>query len=176
LARARFIRHMVVEQAGCGVEQYVLRGGGLDTFAQRRTEIASRLRLFEVDQPGPQAWKRQRLIELDFGIPEWLGLVPVDFEVDNSWWARLKIAGFDPDQPAVVASTGVSMFLMKDATAATLHQVAVLAPGSALAMTFLLPLALADPEARPGLQSAEKGREGRPTPIPRCASCHTRSR
>jgi hypothetical protein len=51
---------------------------GLDTFAQRRPEIASRLRVFEVDQPGPQAWKRRRLIDLGFGIPEWLRLVAVD--------------------------------------------------------------------------------------------------
>jgi methyltransferase (TIGR00027 family) len=121
VARARFIEDMIVEQAGCGVEQHVILGAGLDTFAQRRPEIASKLRLFEVDQSGPQTWKRQRLIELGFGIPEWLRLVPVDFEAGNSWWERLKIAGFDPDRPAVVASAGVSMYLTKDAISATLR-------------------------------------------------------
>ena len=80
VARARFIEDLVVEQAGRGVGQYVILGAGLDSFAQRRPEIASGLRIFEVDRPGPQAWKRQRLIELGFGIPEWLRLVPVDFE------------------------------------------------------------------------------------------------
>ena len=80
VARARFIEDLVTEQAGEGVAQYVILGAGLDTFAQRRPEIASRLRVFEVDQPGPQAWKRQRLIDLGFGIPEWLRLVSVDFE------------------------------------------------------------------------------------------------
>jgi methyltransferase (TIGR00027 family) len=79
VARARFIEDLVTEQAGDGVAQYVILGAGLDTFAQRRPEIASRLRVFEVDQPGPQAWKRQRLIDLGFGIPEWLRLVsPVE--------------------------------------------------------------------------------------------------
>jgi len=165
VARARFIEDMVVEQAGRGVGQYVILGAGLDTFAQRRPEIASKLRLFEVDQPGPQAWKRQRLIELGFGIPEWLRLVPVDFEAGNSWWERLKVAGFDPDLPAVVASAGVSMYLTKDAIAATLRQVAVLAPGSMFAMTFLLPLTLADRDARPGLQFAEKGARVQGTPF-----------
>src|SRR5438067_1852287 len=63
----------------------VILGAGLDTFAQRRPEIASRLRVFEVDQPGPQAWKRQRLIELGFGIPSLLYLVPVDFEAGDAW-------------------------------------------------------------------------------------------
>ena len=165
VARARFIEDLVVEQAGRGVGQYVILGAGLDTFAQRRPEIASRLRVFEVDQPGPQAWKRQRLIELGFGIPEWLRLVPVDFEAGDAWWERLAAAGFDAGQPAVVASTGVSMYLTKDAIAATLRQVAALAPGSTLAMTFLLPLELADPEVRPGLQLAEKGARASGTPF-----------
>jgi methyltransferase (TIGR00027 family) len=55
VARARFIEDLVTEQAGHGVVQYVILGAGLDTFAQRRPEIASHLRVFEVDQPGPQA-------------------------------------------------------------------------------------------------------------------------
>jgi methyltransferase (TIGR00027 family) len=165
VARARFIEDLVVEQAGRGVSQYVILGAGLDTFAQRRPEIASRLQLFEVDQPGPQAWKRQRLRELGFGIPEWLRLVPVDFEAGGSWWERLKTSGFDAGQPAVVASTGVSMYLTKDAIAATLRQVVALARGSTLAMTFLLPLELAEPEVRPGLQMAEKGARASGTPF-----------
>jgi methyltransferase (TIGR00027 family) len=165
VARARFIEDLVVEQAGDGVRQYVILGAGLDTFAQRRPEIASGLRIFEVDQPGPQAWKRQRLIELGFGIPEWLRLVPVDFEADASWWERLAAAGFDASRPAVVASAGVSMYLTKDAIAAMLRQIAALGPGSTLAMTFLLPLELADPEVRPGLQLAEKGARASGTPF-----------
>jgi methyltransferase (TIGR00027 family) len=165
VARARFIEDLVAEQAGRGISQYVILGAGLDTFAQRRPEIASHLRIFEVDQPGPQAWKRQRLIELGFGIPDWLQLVPVDFEADESWWEQLKAAGFDQGQPAVVASTGVSMYLTKDAIAATLRQMAALAPGSKFAMTFLLPLELMDPEIRPGFEMAAKGARASGTPF-----------
>ncbi len=98
VARARFIEDLVVEQAGHGVGQYVILGAGLDTFAQRRPEIASRLLVFEADQPGPQIWKQQRLIELGYGIPEWLRLVPVDFEAGDDWWQRLAAAGFDASQ------------------------------------------------------------------------------
>src|SRR5712691_4081043 len=165
VARARFIEDLVVEQAGRGVSQYVILGAGLDSFAQRRPEIASSLKVFEVDQPGPQAWKRQRLIELGFGMPEWLRLVPVDFEAGGSWWERLAASGFDASRPAVVASTGVSMYLTKDAIAATLRQVAVLAPGSTLAMTFILPLEFAEPEERPGREAAEKGARASGTPF-----------
>src|SRR2546428_8415754 len=86
VARARFIEDLVTEQAGHGVAQYVILGAGLDTFAQRRPEIASGLRVFEVDQPGPQAWKRQRLIELGFGIPEWLGLRAGGFAGGGGRW------------------------------------------------------------------------------------------
>jgi methyltransferase (TIGR00027 family) len=145
VARARFIEDLVTEQADHGVGQYVLLGAGLDTFAQRRPEIASRITVFEVDQPGPQAWKRQRLVELGFGIPEWLRLVPVDFET-TSWWDGLLANGFDADSPAVVASLGVSMYLTREATAATLRQSATLAPGSTLAMTFMQPLELVGPD------------------------------
>jgi methyltransferase (TIGR00027 family) len=145
VARARFIEDLVVEQARQGVAQYVLLGAGLDTFAQRRTEIASRIIVFEVDQPGPQAWKRQRLMELGFGVPEWLRLVPVDFET-TFWWDGLLANGFEVTKPAVVASLGVSMYLTRAATAATLHQSAALAPGSTVAMTFMQPVELVDPE------------------------------
>lgn len=165
VARARFIEDLVVEQADRGVGQYVILGAGLDTFAQRRPDIASRLRVFEVDQPGPQAWKRQRLIELGYGVPDWLRLVPVDFEAGWAWWERLVAAGFEAGQPAVVASTGVSMYLTRDAVAATLRQIAMLAPGSTLVMSFLLPFELADPAVRPGLQAAERGARESGTPF-----------
>jgi methyltransferase (TIGR00027 family) len=79
VARGRFIEDLVVEQTRRRLSQYVILGAGLDSFAQRRPEIASRLKVFEIDQSGPQAWKRQRLIELGFGVPDWLRFVPVDF-------------------------------------------------------------------------------------------------
>ena len=165
VARARFIEDLVVEQAGRGLSQYVILGAGLDSFAQRRPEIASPMRIFEVDQPGPQAWKRERLTELGFGVPDWLRLVPVNFEQNGSWWRELAVAGFDPGRPAVVASTGVSMYLSKDATAATLRQLAGLAPGSTLAMTFLLPRDLLDDADRAGLQAADQGARASGTPF-----------
>ena len=121
--------------------------------------------VFEVDRPGPQAWKRQRLVDLGFGIPSFLRLVPVDFEAGDTWWERLAEAGFDPNRPAVIASTGVSMYLTKEAIAATLRQVAALAPGSTLAMSFMLPIELADPEVRPAIERAADGARASGTPF-----------
>lgn len=165
VSRARYIEDLIAEQASRGVAQYVLLGAGLDTFAQRRPEIASRLRVFEVDRPAPQAWKRQRLIELDLGVPEWLRLVPVDFEAGRSWWEELTTAGFDSGQQAVVASTGVSMYLTKEANEATLREIASFAPGSTLVMSFLLPQELLEERDRPGLQMAARGARASGTPF-----------
>jgi methyltransferase (TIGR00027 family) len=165
LARSRFIEDRIVEQAGRGVGQYVILGAGLDSFAQRRPDIASGLVVFEVDKPEPQIWKKDRLNELGFGIPDWLKLVPVDFEAGDDWFAGLTRAGFDVSKPAVIASAGVSMYLTKDAVAATLRRIARLAPGSTLVMSFLLPFVLAATAVRPGIEGAERGARAAGTPF-----------
>jgi methyltransferase (TIGR00027 family) len=143
----------------------VLLGAGIDTFTQRRPELASRLHVYEIDQAGPQAWKRERLAALGYAERDRLHFVPVDFEAGGSWWDGLAAAGFDAEQPAVVASTGVSMYLTTDATAATLRQVAALPAGSTLAMTFLLPTELLDEGDRPGFEAAMEGARRSGTPF-----------
>jgi methyltransferase (TIGR00027 family) len=164
VARARFIEDLVTEQVAQDVTQYVLLGAGLDTFAQRRLQLASRMQIFEVDQPGPQAWKRRRLDELGLGVPPWLHLVPVDFETEI-WWERLVQAGFDAARPAVVAVTGVTMYLTREAIAAMLRQVATLVRGSTLAMTFLLPPDLVDPVERAPYEAVIAAARGSGTPF-----------
>jgi methyltransferase (TIGR00027 family) len=165
LARARFIEDLVEEQAARGVDQYVILGAGLDAFAQRRPELASRMRVFEIDQPGPQAWKRQRLVDLGFGISSHLKLVPVDFEAGDAWWERLATAGFDATQPAVVASAGVSMYLTRDAIMDTMRHAAALAPGSTFAMTFMLPIEMLGADIRTGVERAAAGAKTSGTPF-----------
>jgi len=140
VGRARFIEDLVEEHVKQGVSQYIILGAGLDTFAQRRVDLTPRLHVFEIDQPATQAWKQKRLIETGFTIPDWLHFVPVDFEAGQSWWDQLIASRFDRHKPAVVVSTGVSMYLTREANVATLEQVASLAPGSTFAMTFMLSL------------------------------------
>jgi len=165
VARARLIEDLVLEQLAHGVRQYVLLGAGLDTFVQRRPEIASRLRVFEIDRPDTQAWKRQRLVETGCSIPDGLKLVPVDFEAGGSWRQELVAAGFDAGRPAVVTSTGVSMYLTREAIMTLLREVAGLAPGSTFALSFLLPLEMAEPAVRTGMEMAEKGARASGTPF-----------
>lgn len=165
VGRARFIEDLVIEAAGRGTSQYVLLGAGLDTFAQRRPEIAQGLRVFEVDRPGPQVWKQRRLRELGLGVPPWLRFVPVDFEVGASWREQLAKAGFEAEAPAVVTSTGVSMYLTRDANYQTLREAAALEPGSTFAMSFLVPMDRAEASARPGLEQSAKGARASGTPF-----------
>jgi methyltransferase (TIGR00027 family) len=146
--RARFIEDLVEEEVKKGVFQYVILGAGLDTFAQRRPELASKMQVFEVDQPGPQAWKQKRLEDLGYGASEGLHFVPVDFEAGQSWWDELLKAGFDQTKPAIIVSTGVSMYLSREANLATFRQIAKLAHGSVFAMTFMLALDLMSPQER----------------------------
>ena len=161
VARTRFVEDLLVEG---DATQYVLLGAGLDTFAQRHAADAGRVHVFEVDQPGPQTWKRRRLDELGYGVPPHLHLVPVDFETDDDWWQALVDAGFDPGQTTVVYSSGVSMYISKDATTTTLGRLGGLAPGSTVVMTFMLPFDLVDEAERPALEGAARGARASGTP------------
>ena len=161
VARARFIEDLVLDQRP---PQYVILGAGLDTFAQRRPDTASHMRVFEVDRAGAQEWKRRRLMELGFGVPDWLRFVAVDFEKDDLW-QRLAAAGFDATRPAVISMAGVSMYLTRDAILDTLRKIASLAPGSTLAMTFMLPIEMNEPEMRPMIEAAARGARASGTPF-----------
>ena len=161
VARTRFVEDLLVEE---GIGQYILLGAGLDTFVQRHPELSSQVVVFEIDQPGPQAWKRQRLDDLGYGVADNLRLVPVDFEADEDWWEALRSKGLDPQARALVSSSGVSMYLTKAATAETFRRLAALAPGSIVVMTFMLPFELVDEADRPGLEAAARGAQASGTP------------
>ncbi|MEK2687775.1 class I SAM-dependent methyltransferase [Bdellovibrio sp. GT3] len=152
VVRARFVEELVAEAIDRRVAQYVILGAGLDTFAQRHSELVSKVRIFEVDQPGPQAWKQQRLQELGWEVPKNLHFVPVDFEAGEFWWQKLQDAGFDPAQPAIVVSTGVSMYLSRETNFATFQQMSKLAPGSTYATTYMLALDLLEGQERSVLE------------------------
>jgi methyltransferase (TIGR00027 family) len=163
VARARFIDDLALEQARQGISQYVILGAGLDSFVQRHPDAG--LTVFEIDQPGTQAWKRRRLVELGYGVPDRLRLVPVDFEAGTSWRQALEDAGFDAGRRAVMAATGLTMYLTKDAVMALLRDAAKLAAGSVLAITFQLPTELLEPEERPGREKTMEGARAMGTPF-----------
>lgn len=164
IARSRFVEDLIIEKSKQGISQYVILGAGLDTFTQRRADIASKIQIFEIDQTNTLAWKQHRLTELGFGVPDYLHFVPVNFET-SSWWEELLKAEFDINKPAVVACTGVSLYLTKETIISTLNQIATLMSGSELAMTFYLPMELLDKEDKPMQEIAEKGARESGTPM-----------
>ncbi|MDR2236357.1 MAG: class I SAM-dependent methyltransferase [Chryseobacterium sp.] len=164
VARSRLMEDLVIREYEKGIRQYVILGAGLDTFAQRRAETTSQLQIFEIDQPETLAWKQKRLSETGFGIPGNLHFVPVDFEV-SSWWDELVQAGFNPEEPSVIVSTGVTLYLTSTAILSTLKQISTLAPGSTLAMSFYLPIELLEEEDQPMQEIAEKGAREAGTPF-----------
>lgn len=117
----------------------MILGAGLDSFAYRRPDLVDRLRIFEVDHPASQAWKRARLAELGVSLPANLVFAPVDFE-RQALGSGLLEAGVDLAAPAVFSWLGVSMYLTMEAIESTLGALTAAAPGSRVAMTYNLPL------------------------------------
>jgi methyltransferase (TIGR00027 family) len=94
-----------------------------------------------------------------------LRFVPVDFEAGDPWWERLLANGFDANEPCVVASLGVSMYLTRGATEATLRQIATLSPGSTLVMTFMRPLELVEADEQPMHKATDAAARASGTPF-----------
>ena len=136
--RARFPEDIVEDAVAGGVRQYVILGAGLDSFAYRRADLLDRLRVFEVDQPATQAWKRGRLAELGLDQPGGVVFAPVDFERETLG-EGLKAAGFDFSQRAVFSWIGVTMYLTLEAIKATLTTISACPPGSRIVLTYNLP-------------------------------------
>jgi methyltransferase (TIGR00027 family) len=136
--RARFPEDVVAHAAAGDVGQYVILGAGLDSFAYRRNDLLDRLRVFEVDHPATQEWKRQRLGELGVEPPAGLVFVPVDFE-RQTLRQGLERAGFSFARPAVFSWIGVTMYLTLDAIRATLATVAQCLAGTRIVLTYNQP-------------------------------------
>jgi methyltransferase (TIGR00027 family) len=121
-ARSRIAEDAVSGAVERGIRQVVILGAGLDTFAFRSAH-GTQIRIYEVDHPATQAWKRQRLAEAQLALPPWLTLVPVDFERDDLA-ETLAGAGFLQNSPAFFTWLGVVPYLTQDAIGSTLDYIA----------------------------------------------------
>lgn len=120
-ARARVAEDAIAEAVHAGTRQVVILGAGLDTFAYRNHNPD--LRVFEIDHPATQAWKRDRLTAAEIDIPETLTLVPVDFETQKLA-AELASAAFTRTEPAIFVWLGVIFYLTPSAARSTLEYIA----------------------------------------------------
>ena len=137
-ARSRFAEDSLDAAVTRGVRQLVILGAGLDTFALRNPHAALGLKIFEVDHPATQAWKRDRLREANFAIPPLLTFAPMDFSSQNLA-EQLVAAGFQPDQPAFFCWLGVVPYLREEDIAAILRYIGGL-PGSEIVFDYAEPL------------------------------------
>ena len=122
-ARSRLAEDALSRAVERGTRQMVILGAGLDTFALRNPHGAQQIRIYEVDHPATQAWKRQRLAEAQITLPPELVFVPVDFERDDLG-ERLAAAGLQRDSPAFFSWLGVVPYLTEDAIGRTLDYIA----------------------------------------------------
>jgi methyltransferase (TIGR00027 family) len=144
-ARSRYTEDHLAEAVTRGVTQYVVLGAGLDTFAYRNPFPS--LRVFEVDFPATQAWKREMLAEAAITSPESLTFVPLDFE-HKALAEGLAEAGFDASRPAYFGWLGVVPYLTLDAFRATLSAIAQLPTGTAVSFDYALAPETLSPRGR----------------------------
>ena len=133
--RSRYAEDELARAIQRGIRQYVVLGAGLDTFGYRNPYPVSRLRVFEVDHPATQTWKRVRLREAEIAIPDSLTFAPVDFE-QQTLADGLNRAGFRTDEPAFFSMLGVVVYLTKTAVMETFKFVASLPAGSEIVFDY----------------------------------------
>jgi methyltransferase (TIGR00027 family) len=144
--RTRFAEDALASAVERGVRQVVVLGAGLDTFAYRNP-FGDRLRIFEVDHPATQTWKRQRLAGAAIPLPDSLTYAPVDFDQDTLSGGLLA-AGFDPTQQTFFTWLGVVPYLAEEAVWATLAFITSLPNGAHVVFDYSDPPDSLSPEAR----------------------------
>ena len=146
--RTRFAEDALAAAVEKGTRQLVVLGAGLDTYAYRST-LGDRLRIFEVDHPATQAWKRERLEEAAIPIPQLLTFAPIDFE-RQTLGQGLAAAGFDSSQQTFFTWLGVVPYLTEEAVWSTLGFIASLPHGAHVVFDYSDPPASLPAESRIG--------------------------
>ncbi|MDR3720569.1 MAG: class I SAM-dependent methyltransferase [Candidatus Acidoferrales bacterium] len=137
-ARSRYAEDALARSLGRGATQYVVLGAGLDTFAYRNPYGESTLRVFEVDYPATQEWKRQQLEAARIAIPPSVNFAPVDFE-HQTLAEGMRLAGLDPTKATFFSWLGVTMYLTEEAATSTFAFIASTPPGGGVVFDYAVP-------------------------------------
>jgi methyltransferase (TIGR00027 family) len=121
--RSRFAEDSLGTAVEWGIRQAVVLGAGLDTLSLRNPHADQGLRIFEVDHPNTQGWKRERIAAAGFAEPDAASFVPIDFETETLS-DRLAQAGYRSDAPGFFVWLGVVPYLTRDAIFDTLSFIA----------------------------------------------------
>ncbi|PEI45796.1 class I SAM-dependent methyltransferase [Bacillus toyonensis] len=112
LARAAYCEKVLLHEITLGAKQYVILGAGLDTFSFRHRELENKIEIFEVDHPSTQAFKKIRVKEAEFEIPNNLHFVSMDFTKGFSY-EQLRNEGFE-NKKTFFSLLGVTYYLTKE--------------------------------------------------------------
>jgi len=145
-ARSRFSEDALTTCAARGVRQAVILGAGLDTFSLRNPHADKGMRVFEVDYPATQMWKRERIKQAGLQTPTSLTFAPVDFE-RQSLSDGLAAAGFRSDRPAYFQWLGVVPYLTRETIVATLDFIARIS-GAEVVFDYTEPFENFSPDVR----------------------------
>jgi methyltransferase (TIGR00027 family) len=162
VARSRHAEDALACAVNTGIQQYVLLGAGLDTFAYRNPYPD--LRVFELDHPITQQWKLALLARNNITIPPSLTYVPADLE-HQTLQHQLTSAGFDPHRPAFFSWLGVVPYLTLDAFRSTVSFVASMPSGSALTLDYAQPRSVLPPNEQLAHDSLASRVEARGEPF-----------
>ncbi len=145
VVRSRYAEDVLEQAIAGGIQQYVIVGAGFDSFALRRRDLESKIRIYELDHPDTQQIKRSRIGRV--GLPSNLEFVSVDFERETVADALAR-STFKRECPAFFSWLGTTMYLSNSATYETIAAIArFAAPGSGLVFDYLIPDALlSEPE------------------------------
>jgi methyltransferase (TIGR00027 family) len=135
VVRSRYAEDQLAAAIEQGVRQYVVLGAGLDTFAYRNPYAGKSLRVFEIDHPATQSWKRSLLLAAGTQVPPELTFVPVDFE-KQTLREGLQTSNFSWGEPAFFSWLGVTPYLTREAFMDTLHFVRAMPPRSGVVFDY----------------------------------------
>jgi len=134
--RARYAEDELALAVRRGVTQLVILGAGLDTFAYRNP--FPNLRVFEVDHPATQEWKRQRLHTENIAIPDSVTYAAVDFD-SQTLADGLRAANFQSGQPAFFSWLGVTMYLDNQTVLDTLRFIHTMHAANGVVFDYTVP-------------------------------------
>ena len=135
ICRTRFIDDALRDALKEGINQVVILGAGFDSRAYRIPRI-DKARVFEVDHPTAQAWKRTCLEKIMGTLPPNVIFVPIDFK-NQDLGTALAAAGFRTDVQSFFIWEGVTQYIGKEAVDKTFQFVKSTAPGSRIVFTYI---------------------------------------
>jgi methyltransferase (TIGR00027 family) len=154
-ARSRYAEDQLGLGIRRGVRQYVILGAGLDTSAYRNPYPEEVLRVFEVDHPSTQTWKRGRLEEASIVLPDNLTFAPVDFET-RTLEEGLRSADYDPNECTFFSLLGVTEYLTTEVVMAILRFIGSAPVGSAVVFDYMISPTLLTPAQRSRLDAVSR--------------------